>query len=81
MFATSRKTTILEEMGMCRREEGEVYEMSDLATVTDVLVASSLDYSNTLYVGLPLNSTLKLQLAPKAAARLLTGAGYREQTL
>ena len=55
-------------------------EMSDLATVTHALVTSRLDYCNALYVGLPLKSVRKLQLVQRAAARLLTGAGYREHT-
>ena len=33
-----------------------------------------------LYVGLPLKSVRKPQLVQRAAARLLTGAGYREHT-
>ena len=53
-------------------------EMSDLASVTHALVTSRLDYYNTLYVGLPLKSVRKLHLVQRAAARLLTGAGYGE---
>ena len=55
-------------------------EMLDLATVTHALVTSQLDCCNTLYVGLPLKSVRKLQLVQRAAARLLTRAGYREHT-
>ena len=53
-------------------------EMSDLATVTHALVTSHFDYYNTLYVGLPWKTVRKLQLLRNSAARLLTGASYRE---
>uniref|UniRef100_A0A803T4Q0 Reverse transcriptase domain-containing protein n=1 Tax=Anolis carolinensis TaxID=28377 RepID=A0A803T4Q0_ANOCA len=53
---------------------------SDLATVVHALVTSRLDYCNTLYVGSPLKMAQKLQLVQWAAARLITGAAYRERT-
>uniref|UniRef100_A0A803SSU4 Reverse transcriptase domain-containing protein n=2 Tax=Anolis carolinensis TaxID=28377 RepID=A0A803SSU4_ANOCA len=53
---------------------------SDLATVVHALVTARLDYCNALYVGLPLKTARKLQLVQRAAARLITGAAYRERT-
>uniref|UniRef100_A0A803SZA6 Reverse transcriptase domain-containing protein n=1 Tax=Anolis carolinensis TaxID=28377 RepID=A0A803SZA6_ANOCA len=53
---------------------------SDLATVVHTLVTTRLDYGNVLYVGLPLKTARKLQLVQRAAARLITGAAYREHT-
>uniref|UniRef100_G1KYX6 HSR domain-containing protein n=1 Tax=Anolis carolinensis TaxID=28377 RepID=G1KYX6_ANOCA len=53
---------------------------SDLATVVHTLVTSRLDYCNALYVRLPLKMARKLQLVQRAAARLITGAAYRERT-
>ena len=50
---------------------------SDLASVTHTLVTSWLDYCKALYVGLPMESVRKLQQVQNAA-RLLTGAGYRD---
>uniref|UniRef100_A0A803U1N2 Reverse transcriptase domain-containing protein n=1 Tax=Anolis carolinensis TaxID=28377 RepID=A0A803U1N2_ANOCA len=52
----------------------------DLATVVHALVTSRLDYCNALYVGLPLKTVRKLQLVQREAARLITGAAYRECT-
>ncbi|XP_062832349.1 uncharacterized protein LOC134297776 [Anolis carolinensis] len=52
----------------------------DLATVVHALVTSCLDYCNTLYVGLPLKTVRKLQLVQREAARLITGAAFRERT-
>uniref|UniRef100_A0A803T4E3 Reverse transcriptase domain-containing protein n=1 Tax=Anolis carolinensis TaxID=28377 RepID=A0A803T4E3_ANOCA len=54
---------------------------SDLATVVQAPVTSRLDYCNALYVGLPLKTAQKLQLVQRAAARLITGAAYRERTI
>uniref|UniRef100_A0A803TUY7 Reverse transcriptase domain-containing protein n=1 Tax=Anolis carolinensis TaxID=28377 RepID=A0A803TUY7_ANOCA len=51
----------------------------DLAMVVHALVKSCLDYCNTLYVGLPSNVG-KFQLVQQEAARLITGAAYRERT-
>lgn len=48
--------------------------------VVHALVTSCLDYCNALYVGLPLKSARKLQLAQRSSARLQTGASYRERT-
>ena len=53
-------------------------EMSNVAMVTHALFTSYLDYCNVLYMGLPSKSFQKLQLVQRAAARLLTGAGYGE---
>nr|XP_060628837.1 complement factor H-related protein 5-like isoform X2 [Anolis sagrei ordinatus] len=53
---------------------------SDLAMVVHTLVTSRIDYCNALYVGLPLQTSWKLQLVQQSAARLLTGAVYRERT-
>ena len=53
-------------------------EFADMATVTNALIKSRLDYCNALYTGLPLESVWKLQRVKNASARLLTGAGYRE---
>uniref|UniRef100_A0A803TFX4 Reverse transcriptase domain-containing protein n=1 Tax=Anolis carolinensis TaxID=28377 RepID=A0A803TFX4_ANOCA len=53
---------------------------SDLAMVVHTLVTARLDYCNALYVGLPLKTSRKLQLVQRAAARLITGAAYRERT-
>ncbi|XP_053224999.1 uncharacterized protein LOC128403884 [Podarcis raffonei] len=46
----------------------------DLATVIHAMVTSRLDYCNSLYAGLPLKLTQKLQWVQNAAARLLTGS-------
>ena len=48
---------------------------------THALDTSQLDHFSTLHVGLPLKSVQKLQLVQRAAARLLTRAGYREHTM
>ncbi|XP_077781511.1 uncharacterized protein LOC144327186 [Podarcis muralis] len=50
----------------------------DLATVIHATVTSRLDYCNSLYVGLPLRLTQKLQQVQYAAARLLTGSLPRD---
>ncbi|KAF7243737.1 hypothetical protein EYD10_10062 [Varanus komodoensis] len=50
-------------------------EYDCLATVTHALVTSCLDFSNALYVGLPLKTVRILQLVQNRAARLLMGAG------
>uniref|UniRef100_A0A803TS28 Reverse transcriptase domain-containing protein n=1 Tax=Anolis carolinensis TaxID=28377 RepID=A0A803TS28_ANOCA len=52
----------------------------DMATVVHALVTSRLDYCNALYVGLPSKTVRKLELVQRSAARLLTGAPYREHT-
>ena len=49
----------------------------DLATVIHATVTSRLDFCNSLYAGLPLNLLRKLQLVQNAAARVLTGTGWR----
>uniref|UniRef100_A0A670IWM0 Reverse transcriptase domain-containing protein n=1 Tax=Podarcis muralis TaxID=64176 RepID=A0A670IWM0_PODMU len=46
----------------------------DLATVIHATVISRLDYCNSLYAGLPLKLSQKLQRMQNAAARLLTGS-------
>uniref|UniRef100_A0A670I2H7 Reverse transcriptase domain-containing protein n=1 Tax=Podarcis muralis TaxID=64176 RepID=A0A670I2H7_PODMU len=50
----------------------------DLATVIHATVTSRLDYCNSLYVGLPLKLTQKLQRVQNAAARLLMGSSLRD---
>ena len=45
----------------------------DLASVIRATVTSRLDFCNSLYAGLPLSLTGKLQLVQNAAARVLTG--------
>ena len=50
----------------------------DLATVIHATVTSRLDYCNSLYAGLPLKLTQKLQRVQNAAARLLTGSLPRD---
>ncbi|KAF7252798.1 Endothelin receptor type B [Varanus komodoensis] len=50
-------------------------EYDCLATVTQALVTSRLDFCNVLYVGLPLKTVRILQLVQTRAARLLTGTG------
>uniref|UniRef100_A0A803SXN9 Reverse transcriptase domain-containing protein n=1 Tax=Anolis carolinensis TaxID=28377 RepID=A0A803SXN9_ANOCA len=52
----------------------------DMVTVVHALVTSHLDYCNALYVGLPSKTVRKLELVQRSAARLLTGAPYREHT-
>uniref|UniRef100_A0A670HZ87 Reverse transcriptase domain-containing protein n=1 Tax=Podarcis muralis TaxID=64176 RepID=A0A670HZ87_PODMU len=46
----------------------------DLATVIHATVISRLDYCNSLYAGLPLKLSQKLQQVQNAAARLLMGS-------
>nr|XP_060621478.1 uncharacterized protein LOC132768982 [Anolis sagrei ordinatus]XP_060621479.1 uncharacterized protein LOC132768982 [Anolis sagrei ordinatus]XP_060621480.1 uncharacterized protein LOC132768982 [Anolis sagrei ordinatus] len=53
---------------------------ADLAGVVHALVTSRLDYCNVLYIGLPLKMARKFQLVQRAAARMLTGAPYRERS-
>uniref|UniRef100_A0A803TII9 Reverse transcriptase domain-containing protein n=1 Tax=Anolis carolinensis TaxID=28377 RepID=A0A803TII9_ANOCA len=53
---------------------------ADLAGVVHALVTSRLDYCNALYVGLPLKTARKFQLVQRAAARMLTGAPYRDRS-
>uniref|UniRef100_A0A670J1P8 Reverse transcriptase domain-containing protein n=1 Tax=Podarcis muralis TaxID=64176 RepID=A0A670J1P8_PODMU len=50
----------------------------DLATVIHATVTSRLDYCNSLYMGLPLRLTQKLQRVQNAAARLLMGSSLRD---
>uniref|UniRef100_A0A803TXH6 Reverse transcriptase domain-containing protein n=1 Tax=Anolis carolinensis TaxID=28377 RepID=A0A803TXH6_ANOCA len=52
---------------------------SDLAMVVHALVTSMMDYCSALYVGLPLKTARKLLLVQRSAARLLTGANYKER--
>ncbi|XP_060539382.1 uncharacterized protein LOC132709511 [Pantherophis guttatus] len=52
-------------------------DRDSLHTVTHALVTSRLDYCNALYMGLPLRSTRRLQLAQSAAARVVMGATWR----
>ncbi|XP_078241606.1 uncharacterized protein LOC140704410 [Pogona vitticeps] len=49
----------------------------NLAAVTHALVTTRLDYCNALYVGLPLKTVRRLQLAQNRAARLVSGAAAR----
>lgn len=42
------------------------------------LIASSLDYCNTFYIGLPLKSIYKFKLVENAAARFLAGINCRD---
>ena len=44
-----------------------------LATLVHALVISRLDHCNTLYMGLPLRLTRKLQMVQNAVASLLSG--------
>ena len=52
-------------------------DQESLQTVTHALVISRIDYCNALYMGLPLKSIQKLQLAQNAAARAVLGAPRR----
>ncbi|XP_070803581.1 uncharacterized protein, partial [Pituophis catenifer annectens] len=52
-------------------------DRDDRRTVTHALVTSRLDYCNSLYVGLPLGCTRRLQLIQNAAARSCSNAGGR----
>lgn len=45
----------------------------DLAIITHAPVASRLDYCNTLYMVLPLETSQTLQLMQNVAARMLVG--------
>ncbi|XP_070796004.1 proto-oncogene Mas-like [Pituophis catenifer annectens] len=47
-----------------------------LCTVTHALVTSHLDYCNSLYMGLPLRCTRRLQLVQNAAVRVVMGAPH-----
>ena len=46
----------------------------NLTTVIHTTVTPRLDYCNSLYAGLPLKLSQKLQRVQNAAARLLTGS-------
>ena len=49
-----------------------------MVTVNYYITYFNFDYCNAFYLGLTLKSIEQLQLVQNAAARLLTGAGYRE---
>lgn len=50
----------------------------DLAKVIYTFIASHLNYSSALYLGLPQRLLLRLQMVQNAALRLLTGTSKRE---
>lgn len=53
-------------------------ENHNLSLVIHPVTISRLEHCNVLYVGLPLTMVQNFQLIQKAAAMLLSGAGYRD---